>query len=304
MKPDVAVIADLCIDILIKADAAPVYDQVEQLVDDYHLELGGSAAIFASQFTRFGGRVGMYGLVGNDLFGRYLRDRIAALGIPTDYLFASKQFKTSVSLGLIKSDDRAMLTHRGCMQEITLESVRDSGLLATARHLHIAGYFLLESLQPHWPSALAQLKENGMTVSLDTNWSPAGDWDCVREILTCVDVLLPNEAEALHLSGKDTVEDAGEWLSSLAGLAVIKRGARGAMAFDGKAAHPFEVPRALLETLRIVDTTGAGDNFDAGFLFGWLKGAPLGECVRLGMTCATSSLSSIGGIEGQLSRPH
>ena len=73
MKFDVAVIADLCVDILIRGDVVPVWGQVEQFVDDYCLELGGSAGIFASQFTRLGGRVGLYGKVGNDLFGRYLR---------------------------------------------------------------------------------------------------------------------------------------------------------------------------------------------------------------------------------------
>ena len=66
-----------------------------------------------------------------------------------------------------------MLTYRGCLQEITFESVAASGVLADAPHLHIAGYFLLEGLRPHWPKVLAELRQKGMTVSLDTNWSPA-----------------------------------------------------------------------------------------------------------------------------------
>jgi len=81
---------------------------------------------------------------------------------------------------------------------------------------------------------------------------------------------------------------------------VIKCGAQGAAAFSREAHQQFAVPPALLENLRIVDTTGAGDNFDAGFVFAWLRGAPLADCVALGMKCATASLAAIGGIEGQL----
>ena len=139
-----------------------------------------------------------------------------------------------------------------------------------------------------------------MTVSLDTNWSPAGNWDAVREILGYVDVFAPNEAEALHISGMDNVEDAGEWLSRLVKLTVIKRGARGAVAFDRESGNRFELPGAALDERSIADTTGAGDNFDAGFLFAWLKGAPLDQLREARHALRNSSLACMGGIEGQL----
>jgi sugar/nucleoside kinase (ribokinase family) len=300
MQFDVIVIADLCVDILMKGDVVPVWGQAEQFVDDYCLELGGSAGIFASQFARLGGKVGLYGRVGNDLFGHFLRDRITGLGIPTDHLFTSDRFRTPVGLGLIRKDDRAMLTYRGCLPEITFDSVEASGLLAQAPHLHIASYFLLEALRPHWPEVLPRLRQQGMTVSLDTNWSPAGDWDAVREILGYVDVFAPNEEEALHISGMDNVEDAGKWLSRRVKLTVIKRGARGAIAFDSATGDRFELPGAALDERSIADSTGAGDNFDAGFMFAWLKGAPLSHCVELGTRCGISSLACMGGIQGQL----
>jgi len=300
MTFDVALVADLCADMLLRGDVRPVYGQVEQFVDDYEIELGGSAAIFASQFTRLGGRVALYGVVGEDLLGRFVRERIAALGIGSEYLCTTSQSKTPVGLGLLAHDDRAMLTHRGCWREINGDSVERSGVLTAARHLHIAGYFLLEELQPHWPAVLPALKARGVTVSLDTNWAPLGDWDCVRAVLPYVDVFLPNEGEALQISGKDDLDEAGRSLAGVTGLTVIKCGAQGAVAFSGDERRPFAVPPALLEDLRIVDTTGAGDNFDAGFIFAWLRGAALAECVELGMKCATASLGAIGGIEGQL----
>jgi len=300
MQFDVAVIADLFVDILMKGDVVPVWGQAEKFVDDCCLELGGSAGIFASQFTRLGGKVGLYGKVGDDLPGRFLRDRIAGLGIPTERVFTSERLGTPVGLGLIRQDDRAMLTYRGCLTEITFDAVEASGLLAEAPHLHIASYFLLETLRPHWPRVLAGLKRRGMTVSLDTNWAPAGDWEAVREILGYVDVFAPNEEEALRISGMDDVEDAGKWLSQKVTLTVIKRGARGALAFDGATGKRFELPGAALDERSIADTTGAGDSFDAGFLFAWLKGATLDRCVELGARCGIASLARMGGIEGQL----
>ena len=300
MQFDVAVIADLCVDILVKGDVVPAWGQAEQFVDDYCLELGGSAGIFATQFARLGGRVGLYGTVGNDLFGRYLRERLTGLGIATDHVSTSERFRTPVGLGLIRKDDRAMFTYQGCLQEITIDAVEASGLLGQAPHLHIASYFLLDALRPHWPEVLIRLRERGMTVSLDTNWSPNGNWDAVREILGYVDVFVPNEEEALRISGRDNVEDAGKWLSARVKLTVIKRGARGALAFDRETGSQVELAGVALDEASIADTTGAGDNFDAGFLHAWLKGAPLARCMELGMRCGKSSLRCLGGIEGQL----
>jgi ribokinase len=300
MSFDVVMVADLCADMLVRGDVRPVYGQVEQFVDDYEIELGGSAAIFASQFTRLGGRVALYGVVGEDVLGRFVRERVASLGISTQYLRTTTHSKTPVGLGLIAHDDRAMLTHVGCWREITLDAVQRSDILTAARHLHIAGYFLLQELQPHWPTLLSTLKASGVTVSLDTNWAPLGDWHSVRAVLPYVDVFLPNEGEALHISGKDDVDEAGKWLAGITGQTVIKCGAQGALAFTRAGRQQFPVPPPLLENLQIVDSTGAGDNFDAGFVFAWLRGAALADCVALGMKCATASLAAIGGIEGQL----
>ena len=299
MKFDVAVIADLCIDILFTGDVKPIYGQVEQFVNDYAVELGGSAGIFASQFSKLGGKVGLLGTVGNDLFGNYLINRIDELGISTKYISRSNEFKTSVGLGLANQDDRAMLTYKGSMNGVTTKNVMGSGLFNTTNHLHIASYFLLDQLQPFWFAQLSTLKQKGLTVSLDTNWSLNDRWQPVTEILEHIDVFIPNEEEALRIAGKTDIEDAGIWLSKFGGLVVVKRGENGAMVFQENSVKKYPVPEILRTDLKIADTTGAGDNFDAGFLRAWLQGTSLDKCVKLGMRCATSSLTKIGGIAGQ-----
>ena len=73
MRLEVVVIADLCADILVTADVRPIYGQVEQYAKDYELEVGGSAIIFASQFTKLGGNIGLIGTVGDDVFGSFYK---------------------------------------------------------------------------------------------------------------------------------------------------------------------------------------------------------------------------------------
>ncbi|SDK18245.1 Sugar or nucleoside kinase, ribokinase family [Catalinimonas alkaloidigena] len=296
---DVAVVADLCLDLLMTGNVAPIYGQVEQFVDDYAVELGGSAAIFASQFAKLGGTVGLLAAVGRDPFGDWLHHRLEALSLSTEYVFRTK-LKTSVGLGLANGNDRAMLTYAGSMQALTPAVVTGSALLSHTRHVHIASYFLLTALQPYWHEVLPTLRPQGISVSLDTNWAPDEDWSSVVPLLPYVDLFMPNEAEALCISGQANVEDAARWLAQFGGLVVIKRGADGALICQHDALRHFAVPRDLREAMRLVDTTGAGDNFDAGMLFGWLRSEPLDACVALAMRCGTTSLSALGGIAGQV----
>jgi sugar/nucleoside kinase (ribokinase family) len=299
---DVVVIADLCVDILFTGDVKPIYGQVEQFINNYELELGGSAAIFASQFSKLGGKVGLLGTAGEDIFGQYIVDRVDRLGITTEYISRTSDFKTAVGLNLSNQEDRAMLTYKGSIDGITSELLKDSLILNNTNHVHIVSYFLLNHLQSFWSSELASLKKGGMKVSLDTNWDPDDCWESVIDILHHVDVFIPNEEEALRISKKANVKAAGKWLSQFGGLVVVKCGENGAIVFEGDSVKNYNVPELLLSDMKISDTTGAGDNFDAGFLYAWLKDKPIDVCVNLGLRCGTSSLSKLGGIAGQITQ--
>ncbi len=300
MKYDVAVVADLCLDLLMTGKVKPIYGQEEQIVDDYAIEVGGSAAIFASQFRKLGGKVGFIATVGDDPFGSILLDKLSKLDISTENVNVKPDVKTSVGLGLSYFEDRAMLTYPGSMASLSAQEVINSEVLKNTCHLHIAGYFLLDQLFDLWPEVLVDLQSKGITTSLDTNWSPNNNWEKVKDLLPYINVFLPNEEEAKNISGRTDIVEAGKWLSEFSEIVVIKRGGEGATIFNGKNNFHLEIPSELTENLKIADTTGAGDNFDAGFLREWLKGKSLRECSVTAIKCGTLSLSEMGGIKAQL----
>ena len=299
MKPDLIAIADLCIDILIDAQVKPEYGQVEQLADHYAIDLGGSVGIFASQFAKLGGSIGLISKIGNDPQGRIILQSLEQAGVDITLVDVIQDEQTPMGLNLSCKGDRAMLTYLGTLKLID-PSVFNPALIDRASHWHIGSYFLLNNLIPFWADWIKTLKKAGITVSLDTNWDPDDQWEGVQEILPLIDVFLPNEAEALAISRKDNVMDAGRHLASLCPLVVIKRGADGALLFKDHEVIDFKIPADLLLDLRIVDTTGAGDNFDAGFIFEWLAGQDLNTCLYRGIACGTESLKALGGVKSQI----
>jgi ribokinase len=273
---------------------------VEQLIDGYALEVGGSATIFASQFARLGGRAGLIGAVGDDTLGRAIGERLTTLGVEISRIARRPDLKTGLGVSLVKPDgDRAMLTYLGTIHAAQPADLTED-LLANCRHWHLASLFLLDPLRAHWRSWLERCRAARLTTSLDTNWDPEEQWTGVAELLPLVDVFLPNEAESLAITGARDVHAAGEQLACRGPLVVIKRGSDGALAFQGDRRWQIAASGAGEAPPNIVDTVGAGDNFDAGFLRAWLLGREVPVCLCLATRCARASLAAAGGIAGQL----
>jgi sugar/nucleoside kinase (ribokinase family) len=135
------------------------------------------------------------------------------------------------------------------------------------------------------------MKEAGLSTSLDTNDDPTGTWaGPIAESLKYVDILMPNEREAMALSGKDSVELAIAHLSRLVPLLVVKRGSLGAVVLDR--GLRLEQPAF---SVTLVDAVGAGDSFNAGFLHGYLNNWPMERCLLSGNLAGAYSTTQIGG---------
>ncbi|MCC6424464.1 MAG: carbohydrate kinase family protein [Phycisphaerales bacterium] len=296
---DVLCVADLCVDVILRGgDVRPRFGQVEQLIDDYTIELGGSATIFAAQFAKLGGSAGIIGTLGQDLFGRFAQERLANLGLDTRYVTIDPKVRTGAGFALAEPTDRAILTCLGGIDATGPETLTGE-LIGNCRHWHIASYFLLNRLRPSWVQWLSRLRAAGVTSSLDPNWCPDDNWKSVRELIPLVDVFLANENEVRAITECDDWAKAGMTLSTGGPIVAIKRGANGATAFYRGQRWDSPVPVPVSPD-RIVDTIGAGDCFDAGFIRAWKLGKPVDQCLELAIRCGQASLGAAGGFTGQL----
>ncbi len=140
-------------------------------------------------------------------------------------------------------------------------------------------------------------RRDGAGTSLDPNWDPAERWDDgLLEVLEHVDVFLPNEAEATSIARTGDVETAARRLAERAGLVVVKLGRAGALAAHGDGAI---VRAGAVGDVEIVDTTGAGDAFDAGFILAILRGWALERALAFANACGALSCRGTGGVDAQ-----
>jgi ribokinase len=296
---NVLTVSDMCVDLVVTGNVRPQFHQVEQIVGDYAVELGGSANIFATQLAKLGERIGVVGYIGCDRFGEFALQELRELGVDTTFVKRDSSLKTVLGIALTEPGDRAILTYLGSIDATQPADLQET-LLDSCRHWHLASYYLLRRLRPAWPDWLQQCRKAKITVSLDTNWDPDNRWDGAKELLPYVDVFLPNEAEAHALTGEADVWKAARLLAAKGPLVVVKCGKKGAIAVHGDKTWEIKASECQDSPLSVVDTTGAGDNFDAGFLRGWLLGHSIDASLRLGHRCALGSLSCAGGIRGQL----
>jgi sugar/nucleoside kinase (ribokinase family) len=292
---DVIVFGDTCVDLVVTgADVVPRFGQVEKLVDNYVIEMGGSCCIFACQAARLGLRVGILGRVGDDGFGRLVLRRLDECGVDTRHVIVDPALKTGLGIALVQGRDRAILTYPGSLCAIGPEDVTDE-FLASARHLHHGSYFLHTRLRSHMPGIFRRARDFGLSTSLDINWDPDERWNStLPDVLSLTDVFMPNEQEAIHLSGCSNLEEAAVWLRGRVPVVAMKRGADGARLYSEQ-----EMVERTVSPVTGGDSIGAGDSFDAGFLAGWLCGLPMDHCLDIACACGRSVAGAVGGLAGQ-----
>jgi sugar/nucleoside kinase (ribokinase family) len=293
---DMLVLGDANPDLVLTGEAVvPAFGQAERLVDEARLVIGGSGAIFACGAAKLGLRVAFAGVVGDDMFGRYMCDQLQGHGVDTSAMVMLPERSTGVTVVLSGRQDRAMLTFAGTIGDLR-RSMIDADLLSRTRHIHVSSYFLQAALIPELPDLFREAREGEATTSLDPNWDPSGQWDSgLLTLLPEVDVFLPNEVEALSLARISVMENAIARLrSSGAGTVVVKTAGEGSV--GAQASESIVVPAFQTE---VVDSTGAGDAFDAGFLAGFLGGEPLRRCMEIGNACGSLSTRGIGGTSTQ-----
>ncbi len=293
---DIIVVGELNADLILRGDVVPAFGQVEQIVDDATLTIGSSSAIFACGAARLGLRVAFIGKAGDDVFGRFILRELEQRRIDTSGVVIDTSLPTGLSVILSRPTDRAILTHLGSITALRFHEI-DLTLLSRARHLHLGSYYLLDALRPDVPRLFDEAQARELSISIDTNYDPTEQWTGgLRETLHHVDVFLPNETELLAITREDSIEAGLDRLAEIPTVAV-KLGARGAVAQRGS-----QIVYANAIPVKVIDTTGAGDSFDAGFVYAYLAKQDLGQALRFACACGSLSTRAAGGTAAQATR--
>ena len=296
---DIGVLGELNSDLILYGLPPVLEPEREHLASDFAMTLGSSSAIFAHNISLLGSHVGFTSCIGDDPLGKFCVDRLSESGVDVSGVKCLPNKKTGVTVILPLGEKRHILTYPGTTFDLQYEHV-DLDYLRSAAHFHLSSFFLLRALRPALPKLFSQMKQAGLTTSLDTNDDPENLWaDDVKTVLKSVDVFLPNEREACKLAGTGDVERALEVLSHLVPIVVIKCGSQGALARRGKDRF-----HSASLSVQPVDTVGAGDSFNAGFLHKFMRGAGLQDCLDYGNVSAGLSASRAGGTEAFRDRQH
>jgi sugar/nucleoside kinase (ribokinase family) len=288
-KLDCLVAGEANVDLLIGASIS-LEPGKEKLANDIRLVLGGSSSITAFNLAALGTKVGFVGVVGRDVFGDFIEQRLASAGVDLRGLRRDKTRRTGITVWFDEKGRRSGITYPGTIPLLRIGDI-SKHQLRLARHLHVGHYFLLTHLHPGAPALFERVKRMGLTTSLDCNYDPSEKWNSrIYQVLRHTDIFFPNGHEALLLTGRRSVEAAARELGKLARIIAVKLGAEGVLIFhDGDS---FRVPA---RKVRVVDTTGAGDSFNAGFLSQFIRGASLRASTNAGLAAAARCVTRVGG---------
>ena len=289
---DVTIAGELNLDLILYGLPEALSPERELLAENMRLTLGSSSAIVAHNLAALGSRVGFVSCIGDDPFGDIALERLCAGGVDVEQVVRSPAAQTGLSVILQHGNWRNILTYPGTIFDLKPEHI-DLDYISASQHFHLSSFYLQRGLRPHAANLFRQLKQRGLTISLDPNDDPEDVWkNDIEEVLRYVDVLLPNAREAKKIAGAQSIDDAVSKLASMVPVVVVKLGAEGAMAQRG--ADRFVSPATMVE---IVDPVGAGDSFDAGFLHQFLRGGDLQSCLAAGNVAGALSTTRSGGTE-------
>lgn len=290
----VLVIGELNVDLILQGFGAFPELGKEVLVQDSFLTLGSSSAICAVGLARLGEDVAFVGKVGRDLWGEFCLAKLAEEGIDTSRVMVDERVKTGITTSITGGLERALVTHPGSIVELRAQEIGRE-VFEGFDHLHMASYFMQTGLRPGCAALMETAERAGLTTSLDPGYDPDERWERdLADTLHHVDVFLPNERELRGVSGEADLEAGMRKVGNGRTTVVVKRGCEGAAAWkEGRLVTVPAVP------VTPVDTTGAGDSFNAGFLHRWLAGAGLEEALRYGAACGALSTRALGGTGAQ-----
>jgi sugar/nucleoside kinase (ribokinase family) len=292
-RPDVCVVGELNPDLILYGIPPDPKPDHEYLVDGFRLTLGSSSAIFAHNLAALGTSVAMVSKVGADALGEMCMGWLNSAAVDTSRVVRSdKNIATGLSVILAHPGHRFILTYPGTIFDLAYEDL-NLDFVFSARHLHVASYYLNRALRPRMAELFRDAKRRGLSTSLDTNDDPEGKWAGeLLEVLPHVDFFFPNEREAKFIAHTDSLADAIDTLAAKVPTIVVKLGSAGALAREGEKEW-----RCGPISVKTLDTVGAGDSFDAGYIDQFLRNAAPQQCLDYANLTGAFSTTHEGGTE-------
>ncbi|MDE2463802.1 MAG: adenosine kinase [Alphaproteobacteria bacterium] len=308
---DVAGLGNAIVDVIASTDDQFLLEHniakgVMSLIDHYRAQqllqvlpggrelAGGSAANTMAGLASFGGRGVFMGKVRDDRLGQSFARGLEAMGIDFPTRRASAGPQTACCLIAVTPDgQRSMNTYLGACRELREEDI-DEAAIAASTVLYVEGYLWDEpAAKAAIEKAMRIAKGNGRKVAFTLS-----DPFCVERwrsefialLKDQIDILFANEAEAMALFETEDFDGVFQSLRSFPGIAALTRSERGCVVAAGQEVHVLDAHKVP----RVLDTTGAGDQFAAGFLFGYARGRPLPDCGRLGTLAASEVITHYG----------
>ncbi|MBF9014634.1 MULTISPECIES: carbohydrate kinase family protein [unclassified Oceanispirochaeta] len=251
---------DINVDLVFGNLSHPVQDDKEVLAETFSKTVGSSAVITAAAFASLGGKCVVSGLRGNDENGLFMDSKMKEFGIDTRLVQISDSVKTGITVNLNYGRSRSQVTYPGTISEYTGPDLGIS--YSQFSHVHFTGIYQQTSFLPNLVRVIKHLKEQGLKISLDTQWDAQEKWEYLEILYPLLDVLFINEDEALSISNSLSIHEATLFFKNRVKMTVLKMGAQGALIITENGEDFIPIYPAT-----VIDTIGAGDTFSAAFIY-------------------------------------
>lgn len=254
---------------------------------DFSLQLGGGLPATLINLGRLGIETKIATELGNDIFSNFAKEKFIENGVTPTNLYEGKKIPLNITSAIILPKDRTFYSYgKGTIEP-------DEKAMETFYTIATGSKICMMQLGGFLP-VYKKLKEEGTILVLDTGWDDEMSFEKYDEYLSIADYYTPNKKEALRITGTDNEKDAAYALKKYFDKVVVKVDADGCIGIDGD--DYFFCPS--IEEFKNVDSTGAGDAFLAGFMYGLFYDYPLKDCIEYGNITGGKAVTAVGALSG------
>ncbi|MBA7474479.1 ATP-dependent 6-phosphofructokinase [subsurface metagenome] len=293
MTKSCLVIGDLNVDLVLN-ELKDFPELGKEIVAQNHfIDIGGSGGIFSAVLSELGINTYIISKIGSDFLGQFLISKLKDYGVNTDKLVIKESDETGITINLSYKKDKYQISSLNLVGSLSLNDIAFQNI-KDIRHVHFSSYYIMKNLKADYVKLINNIKKNynNITISLDTNDDPEDRWgEEIYRILGNIDIFLANKKEALKITKESNTGDALNRLNKEVKVVVIKLGSEGYIARDGENYYSGDQL-----SVNFKDSTGAGDNFDAGFIYGFINNYNIKKSLKIANIVGAKSVKYIGGV--------